>query len=221
MARNSSCWLRQGYHAFLYGHKKYDQGSGRKRINEHYGLRSAPSARRVVLWHFFVQIFVHFVDYRWECIFREISTKLLGMPTQIDWSSLTASFCCCRLRAANSSLLVHSAVRSRLPLWVSLRQPPLWVPLPTTPLWVPLPTAPLASLRPVFPPLLPVSSEISSPRPLFSFAPKQTKRSSAWQTTHVVSQDRKLKSTRSEIWNPQVAFNVFSFTLEGYMLYLK
>ena len=69
------------------------EGVGGKRTNEQYGLRSAPSARSVVWWPFFVQLFVHFVDYRWECIFREISTKLPGMPTHIDWSSLTASFC--------------------------------------------------------------------------------------------------------------------------------
>ena len=52
MARDSSSGFRQGFHTFLYGHKKYNRGSGRKSTNEQYGLRSAPSARRVVLWHF-------------------------------------------------------------------------------------------------------------------------------------------------------------------------
>ena len=93
MARDSSSGFRQEHHTFLYGHKKYNRGSGRKRTNEQYGLRSAPSARRVVLWHFFVLLFVHLVDSHWVCIFREISTKLLGMPTHLDWSSLSASFC--------------------------------------------------------------------------------------------------------------------------------
>ena len=54
------------------------------------------------------------------------------------------------------------------------------------PLRLPLPTAPLAFLGPRFPPL-PVSAEISSPSLLFSFAPKLTKGSSAWRTTHIVS----------------------------------
>ena len=128
MARDSSSGFRQRYHTFLYGHKKYNRGRGRKRTNEQYGLRSAPSARRVVLWHFLVQLFVHFVDYRWGCIFREISTKLLGMPTHLDWSSLTGPFCC-----------PFSTVSLRL----SSPTAPLWFPLPTAPLWVPLPTAPL------------------------------------------------------------------------------
>ena len=38
-------------------------------------------------------------------------------------------------------------------------------------------------------PPLPVSSEILSPSPLFVFALKQTKGSSAWWTTHIVSQN--------------------------------
>ena len=92
MARDSSSGFRQRYHTFICSHKKYNRGSQRKRTNEQHGLRSAPSARRVVLWNFFVQLFVHLVDYRWECIFREISTKLLEMPTHLGWSSLNASF---------------------------------------------------------------------------------------------------------------------------------
>ena len=159
IARDSSSGFRQGYHTFLYGHKKHNRGSGRKRTNEQYGLRSAPNARRVVLWYFFVQLFVHFVDYHWECIFRENSTKLF--------------------RTDNSSWLVPSAVRSRLPLCVSLRQLTLSGFL--------CQLSSLVFLGPPFPPPLPVSSEISSPSPLFGFTPKQTKGSSIWRTTHIVS----------------------------------
>ena len=106
MARDSSSGFRQGHHTFLYGHKKYNWGSGRKRTNEQYGLRSAPSARRVVLWHFFVQLFVHFVDYRGRIFFVKLLQKPLGMPTHL-WPS---------------SSLPPSADRCRLPLCVSLRQ---------------------------------------------------------------------------------------------------
>ena len=80
---------------------KYNRGSGRKRTNEKYGLRSASSTRRVVLWHFFVQLFMHFVDYRGRIFFAELLQKPLGMTTHL-WLVLSAP--------------------SRLPLCVSLRQ---------------------------------------------------------------------------------------------------
>ena len=167
MTCNSSCGFQQGYHTFLYSHKKYNQGSGRKRTNEQYGLRSAPSARRVVLWHFFVQLFMHFVDYRWEGIFHEISTKLLGMPTHHDWSSLTASFCWpLSTQECQLILLVPSVVRSQLPLCVSLFQ------LPLSGFLCQLPLRLLLDL-----PFLPHFR--SCQRSLFGFMPKRTKVSSA------------------------------------------
>ena len=162
MIRDSSRGFRQGYHKFLYGHKKYNRASGRKRTNEQYGLRSAPSARRVVLWHFFVQLFVHFVDYRGRIFFAKLLQKTQGMPTRL-W-------------------LVPSADRCRLPLCVSLRQLTLSGFFCQLPLWL---HSDLAS------PWLSVSSQISSPSPLFGFTPKQTKGSSAWRTTHIVSHSYK------------------------------
>ena len=112
-----------------------------------------------------------------------ICAKLL-QDTRNANSSLTVFLTadCCRLRTANSSSLssslpldsisrwlVSSAVHCQLPLCISLHQLTLWVPLPTA----------SGFLGPAFPPPLPVSSEISSPSPLFGFAPKQTKGSSA------------------------------------------
>ena len=120
MARDSYSGFRQGYHTFLYGRKKYNRGSGRKRTNEQYGLRSTPSARRVVLWHFFVQLFVHFVDYRGRIFFAKLLQKPLGMPTHL-WPS---------------SSLPPSADRCRLPLCVSLRQLTLSGFLCQLPLWL-------------------------------------------------------------------------------------
>ena len=101
-------------------------------------------------------------------ISSEISTKLLGMPTHLDRSSLTAA-------ELYLIRLVTSAVRCRLhlPLSVACRQLFSGFLCPT--LWL------------VFPCLLPVASEISSPNPLSGFAPKQTKESSAWRTTYIVS----------------------------------
>ena len=122
MARDSSSGFQQGHHTFLFGHKKYNRECGRKRTNEQYGLRSAPSARRVVLWHFFVQLFVHFVDTgsvffaKFLQSYEECQLILTGLPAQISSADR------CRLRTANSSWLVPSAVRSRLSLCVSLRQ---------------------------------------------------------------------------------------------------
>ena len=48
MAHDSFSGFQQGYHTFLYSHKKYNRGSGRKRTNEQYGLRSALSERIVL-----------------------------------------------------------------------------------------------------------------------------------------------------------------------------
>ena len=240
MARDSSSEFRQGHHTFHYVHKKYNRGSGRKRTNEQYGLRSAPSARRVVLWHFFVSLFVHFVDYRGRIFFAKLLQKLLGMPTHLRLSSslppstdrcrlplwislrqLTLSGFLCQLPSlgsfANYPLwvplptalsgflrqLTLSGFLCQLPSLGSFANCPLWVPSPTDPLWVPLPTAlsgflrqltlsgflcqllSLASRGPAFPTPLPVSLEIWSPCPLFGFAPKQTKGSSAWRTGSV------------------------------------
>ena len=100
------------------------------------------------------------------CISSEISTKLLGMPTHPDWPSLIASgpylmptglFCC--------------------PVSTAL----LRLPSPIASLWVPLSNSfwpSLAYFR---------SRRDLELRPLFGFAPNQTKRSSAWRTLFIVS----------------------------------
>ena len=99
-------------------------------------------------------------------IYSEISTKLLGMPTHIDRSSLTAL-------DPISCQLVTSAVRCRLATRVTLCQ--------------------LTSVNSFVQLLLAFPSYFRSRRdrgfrPLFCFAPKQTNGSSAWWTTNIVSQ---------------------------------
>ena len=89
------------------------------------------------------------------------------MSTHLDWSSLTAA----GLSYADWSLCCP--VSTHLPLSVSRRQLPFSVSF-----------VQLSDSR-----SLPTSGhvEISSPNPLSGFAPKQTKESSAWQTTYIVS----------------------------------
>ena len=94
-------------------------------------------------------------------ISSEISTKLLGMPTHLDRSSLTAAGLYLMW-----PLSQMSGVDSQPPLCVFRRQ--------------------LTSLTGV-PFLLPVASRSRVQNPLSSFAPKQTKGSSAWRTTYIVS----------------------------------
>ena len=124
MARHSSSGFRQGHHTFVNGCKKYNRGRGRKRTNEQYGLRSAPSARRVVLWHFFCTAFRASCRLSLGVYFSpNYYRSHAGMPTH-RWpsSSLPPAANRCPLWTANSSWLVPSAVRSRLPLCVSFRQ---------------------------------------------------------------------------------------------------
>ena len=127
--------------------------------------------------------------------------KLLEMPTHLSPSSSLLTVVDSGLRThlspdSISRRLVSSAVRCQLALCVSVRQLPSLgsffqllngVPFPTAFSDVPLPTA-LASLGSAFFLPLPVSSEISILSPLFGFAPRQTKGSSAQRTTHIVSQ---------------------------------
>ena len=53
------------------------------RTNEQCGLGSASSARKGVLCDDFVQLFVHFVDYRRRVFFPKFLQKPLGMPTHL------------------------------------------------------------------------------------------------------------------------------------------
>ena len=99
-------------------------------------------------------------------ISSEISTKLQGMPTHLDRSSLTVA----RLYLMPTGLF---SVRCQLATRVNFRQPPSLSSFVQLPNWRSLPTS--------------GRIEISSPNPLSGFAPKQTKGSSAWRTTYIVS----------------------------------
>ena len=94
-------------------------------------------------------------------------------------------------RNANSSWLVFPHLLLD-PISCRLVSSAVWCWLPTAFLPRPSPTAfsgfLLPTLRLTFPCLLLVASEISSPNPLSGFVPKQTKGSSAWRTTYIVSQ---------------------------------
>ena len=102
-------------------------------------------------------------------ISSEISTKLLGIPTHLDQSSLTAAGL--YLMRLVSQM---SGVDSQPPLCVSRCQLPSSGFLCPTPYLRSLPTSGCV--------------EILSPNPLSGFAPKQTKELSAWWITYVVSQ---------------------------------
>ena len=197
LARDSSSGPL-GQFTFLYGHKKYNRGSGRKKTK---------SKRTIWAWVNSKCKKGSFVTLHSLCLCRlspaYICAKFLQATRNAD-SSLTAFLTAdrYRLKTANSSCLssslpldsisrrqVSSVVRCRLPLNVTLRQLTSGFSgflLPTALTGVPLPTA-LASLGPAFPPPLVVSSEIPIPSPLFGFTPKQTKGSSAYRTTHIVS----------------------------------
>ena len=96
------------------------------------------------------------------CNSSEISTKLLGMPTHLDRSSLTAL----------------DPISCQLVSLLSGVDWPLASPFANSFLWVSLSNSSLA-----FPS---GRVEISSPNPLSGFAPKQTKESCAWWTTYIV-----------------------------------
>ena len=153
-------------------------GEKEQRTNEQYRLGST---QRIVLWHC---IPCASVDYR-QRVFARNFYKLLGMPTHL-WpapSLLTIVDSGLRTHLVNlphcpwtiSRRLVSSAVRCRLLLCVSLHQLPLWVPFSNCLLWRSFDHC--AGFSRTCPLL--VSSEISIPSPLFGFAPRQTKGSSA------------------------------------------
>ena len=168
--------------------QKYSRGSGRKRTKNKRTIwawvNSMCKKGKFVTLHSLC-----ICRLSWACSFRKISAGLLGMPTHLDWSSFTADRC--RLRTAKSS-----GLSSSLPLdsfscdWsllLSVVDCPsaspftnclLCVPFSNSFSGVPLPTT-LASFGSAFFPPLPVSSEISILSPLFGFAPRQTKGSSA------------------------------------------
>ena len=96
----------------------------------------------------------------------ETSTKPPGTPAHLDQSSLTAL-------DSLSCRLVTSAVRCRLAIHVTLRQ------LPSLSPFVQFLSRSLTHFW---------SRRDRRLRPFYGFAPKQTKGSSAWQTTYIVLQ---------------------------------
>ena len=114
LASDSTSGFRRGIsHFFTATKDTTDRVEGR--TNEQYGLGSVPSARKGVLCDDFVQLFVHFVDYRGRVFFAKLLQKPLGMLTHLLLSSLSASFCWPFFPwTAISRRLVSSAVRCRL-----------------------------------------------------------------------------------------------------------
>ena len=132
LAGDSSSGLL-GYLTFLYGHKKYNGESGRKRTNDKWTIWAWVNSKCKK---------ANFMILHSLCICRLtlacICLKLLQATRNAN-SSLTVFFTAdhCRLRTANSSCLssslplesisrrlVSSAVHCWLPLCISLRQPP-------------------------------------------------------------------------------------------------
>ena len=110
-----------------------------------------------------------YVDYRWRASFAKFP-QITGMLTHLDWPSLTVAGLC----------LMPIGLFSD------------WCRLPTATLRLPSPTGFCGFLlpTPVTRVPLPTSGHVEDRglRPLFGFAPKQTKGSSAWRTTYIVSQ---------------------------------
>ena len=143
-----------GYLTFLYGHNKYNRGSGRKRTK---------NKRTIWAWVNSKSKKGSFVTLHSLCI-----------------CILTLACICAKLlqatRNANSSLTVFLTAPGLYLTPTAL----FCYPLSTAPLRLPSPTPlSLGSFSIYFPPPLPVSSEISNPSPLFGFVPKQTKGTSA------------------------------------------
>ena len=111
-------------------------------------------------------------------ISSEISTKLPGMPTHLDRSSLTAL-------DSLSCWLVTSAIRCQLATRVTLRQ------LPSPSSFVQLLSRSLTNFR---------SRQDRGLRPLFGFAPKQTKGLSAWRTSYIELQFRIALIPLGKVW---------------------
>ena len=138
--------------------KKYNREGGKRRTTNKHGFGSTPSTRKGALCDDFLQVFVHFVDYRGRVFFAKLLQKSLGMPIHLWPSSFSASFCWpsfpWTLSHADWSLLLSFVDCLSLSFFVD---------------------SPLSSLSPSFPPPLPVSSEISSSSPLFGFRAKTDK----------------------------------------------
>ena len=143
--------------------KNTTEGVGEKKQTNNIDLGQP----QVVLWHFFVQLFVHLVDYHWECVFRETPTEATKNPNLSLTVFLTAS-CCSPLSTLDCQFILTG------PFGCPFSTASLRLSSPTDLLQVPLTTA-------LFSPTSGLVRDLEL-RPLFGFAPKQTKGSSAWCT---------------------------------------
>ena len=183
LASESSSGFCRGISHYFTATRNTTEGVGEKEqtINELYGLGSTQSARRVVLWLF---IRCASVDYRWRIVFAKylqgykkcqlILTGLRSLLTVVDsglWTHLVCLPYCLWTLSHPTSLFCCSL--STAPLRHPSPTPLSGFLFPTPFSGVPLPTSGLV--------------EDLELRPLFGFAPKQTKGSSAWRTTHIVS----------------------------------
>ena len=121
-----------GHRTFLYGYKKYNRGSGRKRTNEQNeqyepGVNSKCKTRSNVT--LCIPVSIYRLKLAW--ISRETFTKLLGMPTYPNRSS--------SLPWTSSHPTGLSAVRCRLPCPSSVANCLLRVPLSNSLLAFPYP----------------------------------------------------------------------------------
>ena len=159
-----------GHFTFLYGLKKDNRRSGRKRTKNKRTIWACVNSKckkgKFVALHSLCICRLSLT-----CSFREISTRLLGMPTHL----VCLPHCPWTLSHADWSLLLSIVDCPSASPFINRS---FWVPFSNSFSGVPLPTA-LASLGLAFPRPLPVLSEISIPSPLFGFAPRHTKGSSS------------------------------------------
>ena len=146
-----------GYHTFLHDHKKYNQGSGKKRTKNRRTIWAwvNSSARRASLWHC---ISCASADQRWRASFAKFPQN-----HEECWLILTGLLSL--LLDPISCRLVSSAVQCRLRTASPFANSSLWDPSSNSSLW-----RSRAHFR---------SRRDLELRPLFGFVPKQTKGSSA------------------------------------------
>ena len=147
-------WFQSGYHAFLPGYKNTIKGvGGKEQTNNNAWVSSKCKKKSYVTLH---SLYICRLTLTW--ISSENSTKILGMLTHLDWSSLTAA----ELYLMPTGLF---SVRCRLPFSVSRRQLTSFRSFVQLLTRVPLLTSGHIKDRGL--------------RPLFGFATRQTKGSSA------------------------------------------
>ena len=92
-ARDSSSGSAGLFHISLRPQKKYNRDSGRKNEQTNNMDLCQLQAQEREFCDDFVQLFVHFVDYRGRAFCAQLLQKLLRMPAHFWLSSLIASLC--------------------------------------------------------------------------------------------------------------------------------